>query len=186
MRNKPISIIQTSEKLQREINAIDVFIESVSEKHAVSIQDVIGMLGNKEKSAALIPSFIFRDKLIGILEAVAKYLKENLDMTYHEIAVLLNRDDRVIWVSYNKAIKKKKEKFAIAEPNYWLPVSIFRDTSLGPLEAISKYMTDNAKFKFSKTAKLLNRDNQSIWACYNRAKSKLSKKIKNEKENTNK
>ena len=44
------------------------------------------------------------------MEAAVSYMKDSLDMTYHEIAVSLNRDDRTIWTVYNRAIKKKGGK----------------------------------------------------------------------------
>lgn len=166
------------QNLKRNLNALNVFIENISEKYSLSFQEILDLLRKEEKKDIAIPSFIFRERNLGILEAVAKYLKEELDLTYHKIAVLLNRDDRVVWVTYNKAIKKTKERFVIAEPNYWLPVSIFADANLGPLEAISKYLVDDAKLDFSEIANLLNRDNRSIWACYKRSKKKL-----NENEN---
>jgi len=34
-------------------------------------------------------------------------MKESFGMTYHEIALSLNRDDRTIWTVYNRALKKK-------------------------------------------------------------------------------
>ena len=163
-----------SDNLKRNLDALNVFIENISEKHALSFDEIISLLKQKESKDILFPSFILRDRNLGILEAVTKYLKEEINLTYHKIAVLLNRDDRVVWVTYNKALKKKKERFVVAEPNYWLPASIFA-TKLGPLETISKYLVDEAKFDFVEIAKLLNRDNRSIWACYKRAKNKLNK-----------
>tara|TARA_Y100000310_G_C20607360_1_gene776222 strand:- start:730 stop:945 length:216 start_codon:yes stop_codon:yes gene_type:complete len=53
-----------------------------------------------------IPTSIFLDRSISVLEAIAKYLKEEKNLTYHQIAVLLNRDDRTIWTCYNRAIRK--------------------------------------------------------------------------------
>ena len=44
------------------------------------------------------------------MEAAVKYMKDFLGMTYHEIAVSLNRDDRTIWTVYNRATKKKEDK----------------------------------------------------------------------------
>ena len=176
MKNYDAKDISISENLKRNLDALNVFIENISEKYALSFYEVLDRLRKKEgEKVIVIPSFILREKNLGILEAVTKYLKEDLNLTYHKIAVLLNRDDRVVWVTYNKAIKKKKDRFVVPEPNYWLPVSIFTDTSLGPLEAVSKYIIDEAKLSFSDAAKLLNRDNRSIWACYNRSKKKLNK-----------
>lgn len=56
-----------------------------------------------------IPSSIFLDRDVCILEAVIEYLKDKVGMTYHEIAVLLERDDRTIWTSYSR-VKKKRAK----------------------------------------------------------------------------
>ncbi len=172
MKN-PDASSNNSSALSNSLDVIEVFIKGVAEKYSISYNEVLELLRKKEnKDIVLVPSFILRDKNLGILESVAKYMKEELNLTYHKIAVLLNRDDRVIWVTYNKAIKKKKSRLAVSEPNYWLPVSIFTDTSLGPLEAISKYLVDDAKLDFAQIAKLLNRDKKSIWACYKKAKKR--------------
>ncbi len=44
------------------------------------------------------------------MESVVFYMKDSLNMTYHEIALSLNRDDRTIWTVYNRASKKRGEK----------------------------------------------------------------------------
>jgi hypothetical protein len=55
-----------------------------------------------------IPVEIFQDRNVAVLERLSEYLKDRLNLTYHEIAVLLNRDDRTIWTCYNRAKKKRK------------------------------------------------------------------------------
>jgi Sigma-70, region 4 len=55
-----------------------------------------------------IPSFIFQDRSVAALEAVVVYLKETNGMTYAQIADLLNRDDRTIWTTYQRATKKRE------------------------------------------------------------------------------
>ena len=176
MKDYDAKDVPISENIKKNLDALHVFIENISEKYTLSFDEILNQLKEKKgKKDILIPSFILRERNLGILEAVTKYLKEEINLTYHKIAVMLNRDDRVVWVTYNKAIKKKKEKFVVAEPNYWLPVSVFANTNLGPLEAVSKYLVDEAKIEFNDIAKLLNRDNRSIWACYSRSKNKLNK-----------
>ena len=64
----------------------------------------------------VIPSCILRDKKLGIIESITKYLKEEFKLSYHQVALLLKRDDRVVWVTYNKAIKKKKQLQARRKP----------------------------------------------------------------------
>lgn len=40
------------------------------------------------------------------MEAIVCYLKEQQGMTYSQIAVILNRDDRTVWTTYKRASKK--------------------------------------------------------------------------------
>ncbi len=63
-----------------------------------------------EKSSLAIPTSIFKNRNLSVLEAIVVYLKEKKKMTYAQIARLLNRDDRTIWTAYQRAKKKKGEK----------------------------------------------------------------------------
>ena len=54
-----------------------------------------------------IPSFVFRDRSVAVLESLVEYLKDARHLSYHEIAVLLNRNDRTIWTVYNRVKKKR-------------------------------------------------------------------------------
>jgi hypothetical protein len=72
---------------------------------------------NSEQKAVLenpsgirIPLRVFRDRDVAVLESITEYLKDEIGMTYHEIAVLLNRDDRTIWTCYNRVKKKRKDE----------------------------------------------------------------------------
>ena len=57
-------------------------------------------------SYRLIPISIFSDKKIPALEAIVLYLKDEFSLTYHQIALLLARDDRTVWTVYQRAKKK--------------------------------------------------------------------------------
>jgi hypothetical protein len=62
----------------------------------------------KEKEFSInIPVSIFRNRTLSSLEVVVVYLKDELQYSYHEIALMLNRDDRTIWTCYNRAGKKR-------------------------------------------------------------------------------
>lgn len=58
------------------------------------------------KSKILIDTKIFRKTKLTIFEAFVKHLKDDLDMNFHEIGELLNRDERNIWTVYNRSKKK--------------------------------------------------------------------------------
>ena len=71
---------------------------------------------NKQKfdlenpSRIKIPLRVFRDRNVAVLECISEYLKDEVGLNYHEIAVLLNRDDRTIWTCYNRVKKKRKDE----------------------------------------------------------------------------
>lgn len=56
-----------------------------------------------------IPIEIFQDRSLAVLEVLVRYMKDELGLSYAEIAVLLNRDDRTIWTVYNRGKKKAKK-----------------------------------------------------------------------------
>jgi len=58
-------------------------------------------------SLIAIPVSVLSDRSLATLEAVVEYLKEVLGLSYHEIAVLLKRDDRTVWTCYQRAKKKR-------------------------------------------------------------------------------
>ncbi|MBU0535899.1 MAG: hypothetical protein KKE20_02970 [Nanoarchaeota archaeon] len=57
-----------------------------------------------------LPSKIFRDRTVSVLEAIVEYMKDDLDLTFHDIAKLLNRDDRTVWTCYSRTKKKRAAK----------------------------------------------------------------------------
>jgi hypothetical protein len=69
----------------------------------------IHLTAKKETRIVEIPSSVFRDRTLAPLEAITEYLKDHEGMSFHEIAALLNRDDRTIWTCYNRVKKKHSE-----------------------------------------------------------------------------
>ena len=54
-----------------------------------------------------------------------------------------------------------------------IPLSIFDDRRLGVLESLVSYLRDNLSLKNSEIARLLNRDDRTIWTVYNRVQKKI-------------
>lgn len=50
---------------------------------------------------------IFRNTERTIFEALVVFLKDQKKMNYHDIGVLLDRDERNVWTVYNRGKKKK-------------------------------------------------------------------------------
>ncbi len=63
----------------------------------------------KKRPKIVLPVEIFKDRKVSVLEIISEYLKDHYHLTYHEIAVMMNRDDRTIWTAYNRAKKKRNE-----------------------------------------------------------------------------
>ncbi len=57
----------------------------------------------------MIPLSIFQDRSVAVLECLVRYLKDEKGLTFHEIAVLINRDDRTVWTCYHRAKNKEKK-----------------------------------------------------------------------------
>ena len=53
-----------------------------------------------------VPTFIFKNRDLAALEAIVIYLRDTHGYNYAQIAKLLNRDDRTIWTTYQRAKKK--------------------------------------------------------------------------------
>ena len=62
------------------------------------------------KSSFFLPISLFYDRAYSPLEVVVRYLKDDCRQTYHQIAVLLNRDDRTIWTTYHRMKNKQNRQ----------------------------------------------------------------------------
>ncbi|MBC8500796.1 MAG: hypothetical protein ISS25_01955 [Nanoarchaeota archaeon] len=102
-------------------------------------------------------------------------MKEEKELSYHEIAEILNRDDRTIWTVYNRAKNKRKTARAVSvskTPKISLPSTIFRDRSVAVLEAVVEFLKEVKEMTYHEIAEALNRDDRTIWTVYYRAKKK--------------
>jgi len=148
-------------------------IRELKYKHLATDNEIVDMFSSKpsEKSYDL-PVSIFNNKELSALETITKYLKENLKLRYIDIAKLLNRDQRTIWVTYNNSKKKRQDSLNVEQSEYVVPLSIFSDRNLSVLENLVSYLKDNYDLRYVEIAGLLNRDERNIWGVYNKAKKK--------------
>ena len=131
-----------------------------------------GILTDKElldlvKRYSPIPISIFRDN--SPLEALVKYLKENLNLSLNEIASLINRDPRTIWITYNNS-KKSIKKLDI-NSKITIPLNYFAERQLSILENLVDFLVDQG-YSLVKISALLNRNYKTTWTIYKRVKEK--------------
>ena len=56
-----------------------------------------------------IPLKIVQNRNLSILESIVWFLKEQEKMNFHEVGIMLNRDERNIWTVHGRAKKKMNE-----------------------------------------------------------------------------
>ena len=142
--------------------------ERLKQKYKYSDGELLKLWNNND---VLIPVGIFSGK-ISPAEALAKFLRENHDMTYVQISKHIGRDGRSVWANYKRASKKMPWPFEVAN-DVCVPLSIF-SAEKSILESIVSYLKEVKQFRNKKIAKLLNKNSANIWTVYNRAKKKAN------------
>ena len=165
-------LIRLTDELRREYSkekeiVVEQLIKAITEEYGIKRKEVLNLVIKEVE----IPITIF-SKELGALETLAKYMKENLNMSYKEISEKLNRNERTIWTAYKKATEKQKTPFEIKEARIMIPKSIFENRKLTTLESIVLYLKEKG-FKFSEIAQMLERDQRNIWTTYSKAKKKI-------------
>lgn len=122
------------------------------------------------KEEVKVPISVFNNDKLGSLETIVKYLRENLLLSFKQIASLTNRNEIALAVTYRNARKKLEAKFVVEEISpYSIPVRILQDRNLSVLENVVSYLKDTFGLAYHKIAVLLNRDDRTVWTVYQRA-----------------
>nr|MCK4929876.1 hypothetical protein [Nanoarchaeota archaeon] len=98
---------------------------------------------------------IRQDDLYNAFQLVLKSFKEKHDLNTREVIELIAPHD--------------KESITI-------PIQVLQNRQFGVLEATVVYLKDEIGLKYSEIARLLNRDDRTIWNVYNNAKKKTKRK----------
>jgi len=111
--NEKLSALETIVKyLKENLNLDNKKISSLINKSSKSIWQAYNNSKQKhpkklevKETKYSIPISILKERK-SILESIVLYLKDSLNLSYHQIALLLKRDDRTIWTVYQRARKK--------------------------------------------------------------------------------
>jgi hypothetical protein len=150
-------------------------IERLKTKYHLDSEGITNLLETSEKErleGLAVPISLFRTGL-SPLESIVKYMKENLGLKLSEIAEIINRDERTIWITYRNANIKRKERISIAEKKM-ISIKIFSNRNLSVLENLAVYLNSEG-MKNSEIAKILGRDVRIIYTLQARARKKLQK-----------
>ena len=130
------SLISKFNDLSKEnkIRLISYFIDELKRLHDVNEQEI---LGRKEIS---VPVGIFANDVLSSLEAIVKYLKEELKIKFSKVGKLLNRSNKTIWSTYHNASKKMPSDYGTISHDILIPVSIFSNRTYSVLENVINFL----------------------------------------------
>jgi len=158
-----------SDDSKKAYNILLPLIKHFKEEYKLSKEELMSLYEGVEEIN--IPLSIFSHNL-SPLEALVKYLKENLHLRYHEIATKLNRDDRSIWKTYQQSKTKSESPFEFTKDKIFIPISIFKNRNLSILENLVVYLKNDLNVQVKEISHLLNKNTSTIWTAYNRARKK--------------
>ncbi len=122
----------------------------------------------KHPKEIILPISIFNTTL-SCLETISKYLKENLNLNFIQIAKLLNREPTTIRTTYNNSIKKHPSKLDTSNFTITIPLTFLKNRKYSTFELLIIYLKEKSKLKTAEIAKLTNRNYKTIWTTYQRA-----------------
>lgn len=121
-----------------------------------------------------LPLDIYKTQLAP-LEATVKYLRENRQLTYAQIASLLRKQPTTISTTYYNTRRKHPQALRPAGEET-VPLSIFDQEELTVAETIVHYLHRNKGLKIAAIAQLLGKDNKALWTTAKRAEQKYGEK----------
>ncbi len=154
----------------REIAVKEVM--KLLKKKGLRLQDVRSSLESAATSEVSIPLDAF-GKSLTPLESVVKYLRENKEFRFSEIAKFIGRDQRAVGVTYRLAARKHPDKLTVSAGSENIPAVIFKNKRLSAFEALVVYLKKSRSY--DEMARVLGKDYRIIWTIYNRATVKLVK-----------
>lgn len=161
------SIISKFNDLSKEdkIALVSYFAEELKKLHNINAQEIF-----LAKEFA-VPIGVFGNDALSSLEAIVKYLKEELKLKFSKIAKLLNRSNKTIWTTYHNAARKMPSSFGSIPRDILIPASAFANRSFSTLESLVGFIKDLGYLNHE-VALMLHLDDRTIWTVYDRVKKK--------------
>jgi hypothetical protein len=156
------------------LNDFNQLLHSMIRRYNLPYEEVVELLSKtpaKEREIS-VPVPIFREQQLTHLGSLIKYLKETESLSFQQIAAVLQRDAKAVSKIYMVSCRKKHGSFTICDDDFCVPLSAFNNRSLSILENLTEYLKDTSKLRYNEIARLINRDQRTIWTSYVRAKQK--------------
>ncbi|MBR9699941.1 hypothetical protein GOV09_05780 [Candidatus Woesearchaeota archaeon] len=139
-------------------------LEQLEKDYGISKKEILEI-----SEDILIPVSLYSSGLSS-LEIIVKYLKEGKQFSLSTIAKLTGRSKQGVWQSLSHARKKHPKAFVSDASPYDFPVSIISDKKHSVLESIVVHLKEAHSLSYAQIARLLNRDQRTVWTVYNKVK----------------
>ena len=144
-------------------------LQSLDDPDIRLVEEFIDFLKQRRSKQEDIPVSIFSNDKLTVLEAVVKYLREELSFSYSRIASIIKRKEGPVGVTYRKAKSKMPEKLDTSSRE-GIPLGIF-SRRLSCFESVVLYL-DKKGMETKEIAWLLRRNYRTIWTINKRARRK--------------
>lgn len=145
----------------------------------IFLEKVVSRLdGMKKISKNEIPTAIFNANLT-CYETLVKYLNETSKYSLTKIANLLGKNLQSVWRANSLAKRKMPSPIFIDNFEITIPLSTIANPKRTTLENIIFYLKEKLELRFADIARVIHRDQRTVWTVYTRVK-KGNKKQKND------
>lgn len=103
--------------------------------------------------------------------------KRTVEESLFELTSLLKRIESDTGLTFEEVFRIIKDKTEAKELEV-IPVSIFDNPTLSSLEAICKYLKEEKGLRFSQIARILNRNDRTVWNACTKANKKYPTRLK--------
>lgn len=150
------------------LNNLKQLADRLRQKYNYSSEEIVSLI---EKEEILVPVEIFSLNLAPA-ESLTKYLKETYDKNFHEISLLIKRNEKSLWQNYKRAVKKMPGVISV-NSKIKVPISCFAFEKLSIFECLVYHLKEKKQMKNVAISKLLGKHPANIWSVYKRAVDKL-------------
>jgi hypothetical protein len=98
--NKELRLSEIAKLINRDQRAVGVTYRFASRKMKMVLKAPV--------SKYKLPVSVVAERKLSVLESIVYYLKITHNLSYHDIAIIVRRDDRTVWTVYQRALKKMK------------------------------------------------------------------------------
>ena len=148
--------------------ALHSLLQLLKNQYNITLQEVVEEFHGGSDD---VPLSIFSTSL-SPAEALVKYLKEERSMGFHQIGLLLHRDERGLWSSYARSKLKHPSLFSMQSTGFQVPLYLFANRSLSILENVLFYLHTTLNLPEKELSKLLNKRQAVIHTTLQRARKK--------------